>query len=68
MERGRSKASNEHLAWGYFLGDLAMRANGKTVQDHANLGFWVAGQPVGADAIQTLSGSSTYTGGLMALP
>jgi len=59
------KASNEHLAWGYFLGDLAMRANGTTIQDHANLGFWVAGRPVGADAIQTLSGTSTYTGGLI---
>jgi len=57
-------ASNEHLAWGYFLGDLAMQANG-SIKDHANLGFWVAGQPVPFAVLQTLTGTATYGGGMI---
>jgi hypothetical protein len=57
-------ASNEHLAWGYFLGDLAAQANG-AIQDHANLGFWVAGQPVTFAVLQTLTGTATYGGGMI---
>ena len=57
-------ASNEHLAWGYFLGDLAVQANG-SIQDHANLGFWVAGQPVSFAILQTLTGTATYGGGMV---
>jgi hypothetical protein len=57
-------ASNEHLAWGYFLGDLAVQTSG-AIQDHANLGFWVAGQPVSFAVLQTLTGTATYGGGLI---
>ena len=57
-------ASNEHLAWGYFLGDLAAQANG-AIQDHVNLGFWVAGQPVTFAMLQTLTGTATYGGGMI---
>jgi len=57
-------ASNAHLAWGYFLGDLAMQANG-SIQDHVNLGFWVAGQPVPFAVLQTLTGTATYGGGMV---
>jgi hypothetical protein len=57
-------ASNEHLAWGYFLGDLATQANG-SIQDHVNLGFWVAGQPVTLAVLQTLTGTATYGGGMI---
>jgi hypothetical protein len=57
-------ASNEHLAWGYFLGDLAYQANGQP-QDHVNLGFWVAGQPVSLDMLRTLTGTASYQGGMI---
>jgi hypothetical protein len=56
--------SNEHLAWGFFLGDLVNQANGQR-QDHVNLGFWVAGQPVTFAMLQTLTGTATYGGGLV---
>jgi hypothetical protein len=57
-------ASNEHLTWGYFLGDLAAQPNG-SIQDHVNLGFWVAGQPVTFAMLQTLTGTATYGGGMV---
>lgn len=57
-------ASNEHLAWGFFLGDLAEKANGQQ-QNNINLGFWVAGRPVSASVMQSLTGTATYGGGLI---
>jgi hypothetical protein len=57
-------ASNEHLAWGFFLGDLADQANGQQ-QNNVNLGFWVAGRPVPASVMQSLTGTATYGGGLI---
>jgi hypothetical protein len=57
-------ASNEHLAWGYFLGDLANQANGAN-QDHVHMGFWVAGRLVGPEVMQSLTGKATYGGGLI---
>jgi len=56
--------SNEHLAWGFFLGDLAEQANGQQ-QNHVNLGFWVAGRLVPASVMQSLTGTATYGGGLI---
>ena len=56
--------SNEHLAWGYFLGDLAEKANNQQ-QNHVNLGFWVAGRLVPASVMQSLTGTATYSGGLV---
>jgi hypothetical protein len=61
---GNLPPSNEHLAWGYFLGDLAAQASG-AIQDHANLGFWVAGQPVPFAVLQTLTGTANYGGGMI---
>jgi hypothetical protein len=57
-------ASNEHLAWGFFLGDLAEKANGQQ-QNNVNLGFWVAGRMVSASVMQSLTGTATYGGGLI---
>jgi hypothetical protein len=57
-------SSNEHLAWGYFLGDVANEANG-TRRDHISLGFWVAGRPVDVGTLETLRGASTYGGGMI---
>jgi len=57
-------ASNEHLAWGFFLGDLAEKANGQQ-QNNVNLGFWVAGRMVPASVMQSLTGTATYGGGLI---
>jgi len=57
-------ASNEHLAWGFFLGNLAEKANGLQ-QNNVNLGFWVAGRLVPASVMQSLTGTATYTGGLV---
>ena len=57
-------ASNEHLAWGFFLGDLAEKANGAQ-QNNVNLGFWVAGKLVPASVMQSLTGTATYGGGLI---
>jgi hypothetical protein len=57
-------ASNEHLAWGFFLGDLAEQAN-SSQQNHVNLGFWVAGRLVPAGVMQSLTGTATYSGGLI---
>jgi hypothetical protein len=56
--------SNEHLAWGFFLGDLAEKVNGQQ-QNHVNLGFWVAGRLVPANVMQSLTGTATYSGGLV---
>jgi len=56
-------ASNAHLAWGYFLGDLAYQANGG--QDHVNLGFWLAGQPVSNAVLKNLTGTANYQGGMI---
>jgi hypothetical protein len=56
--------SNEHVAWGFFLGDLAEKANGLQ-QNNVNLGFWVAGRPVPASVMQSLTGTATYGGGLV---
>ncbi len=56
--------SNEHLAWGLFLGDMVSQASG-TQPDRANLGFWVAGRPVSLQTLQTLTGTATYTGGMV---
>ncbi|MGG5811343.1 hypothetical protein [Falsiroseomonas sp. CW058] len=56
--------SSEHLAWGFFLGDLVAQANGSP-REYANLGFWVAGRPVDAAALQSLTGSATYAGGMI---
>ena len=57
-------ASNEHVAWGVFLGDLVPRTNGSP-REYANLGFWVAGRPVDFTTLQTLTGVATYTGGMI---
>jgi hypothetical protein len=56
--------SNEHLAWGFFLGDLVAAANGSG-REYANLGFWVAGRPVDLVTLQGLTGSATYQGGMI---
>ena len=56
--------SNEHLAWGFFLGDLAEKANSQQ-QNHVNLGFWVAGKLVSPTVMQSLTGTATYGGGLI---
>ena len=55
-------ASNKHVAWGLFLGDLVKT---DTEWNHVNLGFWVAGVPVGLGTLQTLTGSATYAGGMV---
>ena len=57
-------ASNQHVAWGYFLGDLANQANAGS-GNYTNLGFWVAGQQVPMGTLKTLAGSATYTGGMI---
>lgn len=57
-------ASNEHLAWGWFLGDLTGQAGGQST-DHVNLGFWVAGRQVSTAVMQTLTGTGTYGGALI---
>ncbi|WP_431267336.1 hypothetical protein [Dankookia sp. P2] len=57
--------SSPHLAWGYFLGDVAAQANGGSDRDHVGLGFWVAGRPVTLDGLRTLTGTATYSGGLI---
>ncbi|WP_458098403.1 hypothetical protein [Roseomonas sp. WA12] len=56
--------SNEHLAWGYFMGDLVNQSGG-TQRDHVGLGFWTAGRPVSADTLATLTGGATYRGGMI---
>jgi hypothetical protein len=56
--------SNEHVAWGYFLGDLVPTTPGGA-REYANLGFWVAGRPVDAGTLQTLTGTATYQGGMI---
>jgi hypothetical protein len=60
----RMPASGEHLAWGYFLGDLVPAAP-NAAREFSALGFWVAGRPVGFDTLQTLTGSATYSGGMI---
>lgn len=57
-------ASNEHMAWGFFMGDL-VNDSGGTRRDHANLGFWVAGRPVDFATLSTLRGTFTYSGGML---
>jgi hypothetical protein len=56
-------SSNEHLAWGYFLGDLVNEANGR--RETAALGFFVAGRPVDPGTLATLTGTASYSGGLV---
>jgi hypothetical protein len=56
--------SNEHLAWGFFLGDLVNEANGAR-REHASLGFWVAGRPVDPGTLSTLTGTASYAGGMI---
>jgi hypothetical protein len=56
--------SNEHLAWGYFLGDLAVQATGQQ-RDYVGMGFWVAGRPMSLQALQALTGTATYAGGMV---
>lgn len=57
-------ASNAHLAWGVFLGDMVAQANGRD-REFVNMGFWVAGRPVDYGTLQTLTGSGTYAGGMV---
>jgi hypothetical protein len=61
-ERKGFPASNEHVQWGFFLGDLV---NTSTRRDHIGMGFWVAGRPVTPAQLQTLTGSATYRGGMI---
>lgn len=56
--------SNTHLAWGYFLGDLANDSGGAR-RDHVNLGFWVAGRPVDFATLSALRGTFSYMGGML---
>ncbi|MBR0667088.1 hypothetical protein GXW71_22190 [Roseomonas hellenica] len=56
--------SSEHMAWGFFMGDL-VNDSGGTRRDHANLGFWVAGRPVDFATLSTLRGTFTYSGGML---
>ena len=56
--------SNEHVAWGSFLGDLVTQSAGGP-REFVNLGFWVAGRPVQASTLQTLTGTATYSGGMI---
>ncbi len=56
--------SNEHLAWGYFLGDVVNEANG-TRRDYVGMGFWVAGRPVELDTLSSLTGTARYGGGMI---
>jgi hypothetical protein len=56
--------SNEHLAWGFFLGDLAVQATGQQ-RDYVGMGFWVAGRPMSLQALQALTGTATYAGGMV---
>lgn len=56
--------SNNHVAWGFFLGDLVPKTAGG-VREYANLGFWVAGRPVDYGTLQTLTGTATYQGGMI---
>jgi hypothetical protein len=56
--------SNEHLAWGFFLGDLVYEGAGGR-REHAGLGFWVAGRPVEPGTLSTLRGTATYGGGMI---
>jgi hypothetical protein len=55
--------SNEHLAWGFFLGDLAVQATGQ--RDYVGMGFWVAGRPMSLQTLQSLTGTATYAGGMV---
>lgn len=57
-------ASNEHLAWGYFLGDL-VATSPNSAREFAPLGFWVAGRPVESVALQGLTGTASYQGGMI---
>jgi hypothetical protein len=56
--------SNEHVGWGFFLGDLVANANGGP-REYANLGFWVAGRPVDYATLQSLTGVASYQGGMI---
>ncbi|WP_198374967.1 hypothetical protein [Neoroseomonas rubea] len=57
-------ASNEHLAWGVFMGDLVANASGAQ-REFMGLGFWVAGRPVDYGTLQALTGTATYRGGMV---
>jgi hypothetical protein len=62
-ERGPLPPSNEHLTWGYFLGDLVNEANGR--RENVALGFFVAGRPVDPGTLSTLTGTASYAGGMI---
>ncbi len=56
--------SNEHLSWGFFLPtDSATPAS--ALASPNNLVFQVSGPAVPIGTLQTLTGSATYTGGLI---
>jgi hypothetical protein len=55
-------ASNEHVQWGFFLGDVT---NGPSQREHVGMGFWVAGRAVKPDHLTTLTGNATYSGGMI---
>ncbi|MBR0656945.1 hypothetical protein, partial [Plastoroseomonas arctica] len=57
--------SNAHLAWGLFLGDLVPQADGASTREYVGMGFWVAGRLVEPSVLSTLTGTASYTGGMI---
>jgi hypothetical protein len=55
--------SSEHLAWGFYFGGLPTDSAGAS--GYVGLGFWVAGPSVPAGILTGLTGTSTYTGGMI---
>jgi hypothetical protein len=54
--------SNEHVQWGFFLGDVT---NSSSQREHVGMGFWVAGRAVRPEHLDTVRGTATYTGGMI---